>query len=100
LGAEGSVDAKEQWQSAQAFLYSELSKQLRQLWANGNGAAINGHDRAETAIQEPAEPEPAQAPPEHWCAEHAAPFTQKSGKDGQAWHSHKAPDGSWCREAA
>jgi len=24
LGAEGSVDAREQWQAAQAFLYAEL----------------------------------------------------------------------------
>ena len=33
-----------------------------------------------------------------WCAEHQAAFTQKNGKGGESWWSHKAPDGSWCRE--
>jgi hypothetical protein len=37
LGAEASVDAKEQWQAAQTLLYAELGKQLKALWVNGTG---------------------------------------------------------------
>ena len=108
LGAEGSVNAREQWQSAQAFLYAELGKQMKSLWANGSangtpnhaGAEVNGPDDAESRFPGPAEPEPTQTPREHWCEEHQAPFTQRKGKDGKSWWSHKAPDGSWCREPA
>jgi len=96
LGAEGSVEPRETWQSAQAYLYHELGSQLRTLWTNGTN---NGQHDAETAIAGPAEPEPGQTTREHWCEEHQTAFTQKSGKDGQAWYSHKA-DGQWCREAA
>jgi len=101
LGAEGSVDARENWQSAQAYLYAELGKQLRQLWHNGNGAALNGNGGAETAVEPPAEPAPvsgSESTPEHWCSEHGTAYTQKNGKGGESWYSHKAPDGSWCRE--
>ena len=35
IGAEGSVDAKENWQAAQASLYGQLSQQLKVLWSNG-----------------------------------------------------------------
>ena len=38
LGAEGTVESRENWQSAQAYLYHELGKQLKSLWTNGNGA--------------------------------------------------------------
>ena len=34
IGAEGSVDSRENWQSAQAFLYHELGQQMKVLWAN------------------------------------------------------------------
>ena len=50
LGAEGSVDAREQWQAAQAFLYAELGKQMRQLWNIGNGAGVNGDNRSESPV--------------------------------------------------
>jgi len=96
LGAEGSVGDREHWMQAQSELYHQLGDQLRTLWANGNG---NGGDRAETAIAEPAEPETTETTREHWCAEHEAPFTQKSGKGGESWWSHKAGS-EWCREAA
>ena len=101
IGAEGSVDARENWQSAQAFLYHELGQQMKVLWANGNGAALNGGGGAETAIEPPAEPAPVsglETRSEHWCATHEMAFTQKNGKGGESWWSHKAEDGSWCRE--
>ena len=94
LGAEASVSDREHWKMAQSELYHQLSHQLRQLWHNGNGAAING---TETVIEPPAEPEPTPTPREHWCEEHQAAFTQRSGH-GETWWSHKASDGSWCRE--
>ncbi len=98
IGAEGSVDARENWQSAQAFLYHELGQQMKNLWSNGNGAALNGSGDAEAAIQPLPEPELATITREHWCATHGVAYTQKNGKDGASWWSHKAPDGSWCRE--
>ncbi len=98
IGAEGSVDARENWQSAQAFLYHELGQQMKVLWSNGNGAALNGSGGAEAAIEPLPEPEQATTIPEHWCATHGVPYTQKNSKDGSSWWSHKAPDGSWCRE--
>ena len=98
LGAEASVSDREHWKVAQSELYHQLSHQLRQLWNNGNGAALNGQGSAETAIEPLPEPEPATTTREHWCAEHQQSFTQKNGKDGSTWWSHKAPDGSWCRE--
>ncbi len=98
IGAEGSVDARENWQSAQAFLYHELGQQMKVLWSNWNGAALNGSGGTEAAIEPLPEPELATTTREHWCAEHQQSFTQKNGKDGSSWWSHKAPDGSWCRE--
>ncbi len=99
LGAEASVSDREHWKVAQSELYQQLSHQLRQLWNNGNGAALNGQGSAEAAIQPLPEPELATTTTrEHWCEEHRAVFTQKNGKGGESWYSHKAPDGSWCRE--
>jgi len=100
LGAEGTVDARENWQAAQSYLYAELGKQMRQLWSNGNGAALNGNGGTETAVQLPAQPAPvsgSETLPEHWCEEHRAAFTQKNGKGGESWWSHKAGT-EWCRE--
>ena len=99
IGAEGSIDAREQWQSAQAYLYTKLGKQMKTLWASGStngaggaGAAVNGQNGAEA----PACPEPTEKPRDHWCATHAVAYTQRSGK-GETWWSHKV-DGQWCRE--
>ena len=73
LGAEGSVDAREQWQQAQSFLYAELGKQMKTLWNNGTSAEVNAHNRSESHVEPPAEPEPTHkrhqttgAPPMRW----------------------------------
>ena len=103
LGAEASLDFMDaDWQSAQRELYDELTLQLRQLWNCGKAVAINS---AETAIEAPFEEAPVPNSPEvektaadHWCAAHGAAYTRKTGKGGASWYSHKAPDGSWCRE--
>ena len=73
---------------------------MKVLWSNGNGAALNGSGGAEAAIQPLPEPEPATTTQEHWCITHSVVYTQKNGKGGESWYSHKAPDGSWCREPA
>ena len=98
LGAEATISDREHWKQAQSELYYQLTDQLRQLWNNGNGAALNGSGGAEAAIQQPTASETPQTPQEHWCQPHDAAFTQRNSKDGSSWWSHKAPDGSWCRE--
>ncbi len=70
IGAEGSVDGRENWQSAQAFLYHELGQQMKNLWSNGNGAALNGSGGTEAAIEPLPEPDPPTTTREHWCDEH------------------------------
>ena len=68
------------WTVCQAELYSQLSQQLRQLWHNGNGAALSGQRGDETAIQPPAEAEP----------------TNKHGSTGaHPQYGMEAPDQEW-----
>ncbi len=55
LGAEASVSDGEHWKQAQSELYYQLGDQLRQLWHNGTGAALNG---AESPVEPPAAPKP------------------------------------------
>jgi len=56
IGAEGSVDAKENWQVAQASLYVQLSQQLKILWSNGQ----KPQEGAECHTNAPSEAEPHQ----------------------------------------
>ncbi len=101
LAAEAEVTIMDDWTVCQAELYSQLSQQLRQLWHNGNGAALNGSGSAQSHVKPPGEPAPvsgSETQTEHWCEEHRAAYTRKHGKDGETWYSHKAPDGSWCRK--
>ena len=101
LAAEADVTIMDDWTVCQAELYSQLSQQLRQLWNGGNGAALNGAGGAESYVEPLPEPTPvsgSEPRSEHWCEEHRAAYTQKKGKDSSTWWSHKAPDGSWCRE--
>ncbi len=85
VGAEGTVDDQEGWQQAQAKLYTELSTRLKELWASGCKGASE-------------EPTPTLAAQEHWCQKHQTTLNKKTGRDGGERYSHKAPDGSWCRE--
>ncbi len=75
-----------------------VTNQLKSLWTNGNGATaeVNGNGGAESHGEAAVEPGPGET--SHWCAEHRMAYTQKNGKAGETWWSHKAPDGSWCRE--
>ena len=37
IGAEATVDERERWSEALAHLYVDLGRELKTLWANGNG---------------------------------------------------------------
>ena len=102
LGAEGTTEPRETWQAAQGYLYSELSKQLRSLWANGNGhkPQESPGDSAESTVPAPQPVERSNAHPEspaHHCQEHGVAFKRYT-RSNTAWWSHRKPDGKWCRE--
>ena len=100
LGAEASVDGKESWTEAQASLYQQLGRQLKVLWANGNGKATGlPQDGAESTLEAP---QPAEQPIQpngsnHHCQQHGVLFKQYH-RGNNSWYAHKAPDGKWCRE--
>ncbi len=87
IGAEASLEPREDWQNAQTTLYQQLGQQMTVLWNNGNSKSA----------QEPPKPETPAPKPDHWCDEHPTECKQFS-RDGKVWYSHKAPDGKWCRE--
>ncbi len=100
LAAEADVTIMDDWTVCQAELYSQLSQQLRQLWNNGNGTALNSQNGGESHVEPPAEPAPVSGSEtrlEHWCDEHQAEFKRRQ-KAGVIWYSNKGPDGSWCNE--
>jgi len=97
LGAEGTVDTRETWQGAQAYLYAELGKQMKGLWANGHQLQENASVATEVNGDKPKGQEPSQTTPEHYCQEHQVEY-QQHVKGNQVWYSHKTPDGEWCRE--
>ena len=96
VGAEGSVDAKENWQVAQASLYGQLSKQIKVLWTNGQKPQDGAQEPTEAA-SDPEPPETPTQPPEHYCLEHQREFKRYS-RGENVWWSHKTAEGRWCRE--
>ena len=87
IGAEDSLDPREDWQTAQTALYQQLGQQMTLLWNNGSSKPT----------QEPSTSETPAPKHDHWCEEHQTEFKQFS-KEGEVWYSHKAPEGKWCRE--
>ena len=79
LSAEASLNAKEEWQEAQAELYSQLGQQLKAFWTTKANGQASGNGQSE-----------------HYCIEHSLPFKRHS-KDGKTWYSHKQGSG-WCNE--
>ncbi len=96
LGAEATVSDREFWKQAQSELYYQLGDQLRQLWHNGTGAALNGAGGPESHVEPPAASEPTQTPREHWCYRHEMEWKRRT-KNGVAWYSHRQGKG-WCNE--
>lgn len=91
LGAEASLGPQEEWQEAEAQLYTELSESLMSLWARGTCES----DQA----GEPQEPEALA----HWCQEHDQEFRRherQTGKGLSVWYSHRMDGAGWCREKA
>jgi hypothetical protein len=87
LGAEAQVAPNEDWADVQVRLYDHLAQQFKQIWSkNGNGT----HDA-------PPAPEIPAPPREHWCVQHNQEW-KKFTKGNQVWWSHRAPDGTWCKE--
>ncbi len=83
LSAEASLNAKEEWQEAQAELYSQLGQQLKTLWSNG-GAKVES-------------PDPPQERP-HWCPEHQDEFKAKTGPHGEFYSHRINGTNGWCNE--
>jgi len=80
VGAEASVNSKEDWKDAQKTLYEELAGQLLTLF-NHNSQKPPG---------EPTDPS--------WCPIHKVKMKRRA-KNGGVWYSHKTKDG-WCRGQA
>ncbi len=120
IGAEGSVDTRENWQAAQAYLYAELGKQMRQLWHNGNGAALNGNVGAESPVEPLPEPAPVLgrqpdqnigAPPTKWPTPRRTGRVERPGgairrrtgagagsREMEPEGAKRSPPGSWKEE--
>ena len=98
IGAEATVDERERWAEALAHLYADLGRELKTLWANGNGhkGPEPAQDRPESHRESIAVGAPTQTP-EHFCQDHQMPFKQYH-RGENVWYSHKTGDGKWCRE--
>ena len=57
------------------------------------GAAPDGYRPSVATTTPAATPDPSDP---SWCAIHNTQM-KRHEKDGNVWHSHRAPDGSWCR---
>ena len=91
LGAEASLGPQEEWQEAEAQLYTELSASLMSLWARGicDGDKTEGYQEPEART--------------HWCQEHSQEFRRyekQTSKGLSAWYSHRVEGGGWCKEKA
>jgi len=109
--AAGTVSPKETWQQAQVYLYSELQRQVMEVFklpeAKLEAARVQPLQPAQPPMRDPMDPEgifqnspePRQAGRlDHWCVQHAHQF-QKHEKGSQVWYSHKVEEtDSWCRE--
>ena len=65
IGAEATVDEREGWATALSQLYTELGRELKTLWANGNGhKAPESHQNGSESTVEPLQP--AEQPDGQW----------------------------------
>ena len=84
IGAEASVDPREDWQSAQTTLYQQLGQQMTLLWNNSKSA------QESTTVEAPT------TKSGHYCQEHQTEYNRYE-KDGRVWYSHKVGN-IWCKE--
>jgi hypothetical protein len=99
LGAEASLGPGESWRAAQSQLYRDVSNLLKQLWAqNGSGQPPALEDLPPVAggFASDTDPQPL---PAHFCQQHGAPFTPKTGPHGE-FYSHKVEGSTaWCNKS-
>jgi hypothetical protein len=69
LGAEASINEREDWQQAQATLYGQLAQQFKTLWAQNGSASMN----APEGHQVPVQASNPYSRPEEWSAR-TSPF--------------------------
>ncbi len=96
LSAEATVQGDEDWQDAQSELYSQLGKQVKYLWLQGQEPPEGARMAAED-IPGPTLNEPQPTVPDHYCLEHQTEF-KRYQRGADTWYSHKTVDGTWCRE--
>jgi hypothetical protein len=94
VGATATLTASDETlEAAQQELYHRLSRQLKTLWANGNGKA-EAQEQPSNGSQTPAPPH------EHWCQEHNQEFKARVNKQtGETFYSHRQ-GGGWHNESA
>ena len=97
LSAEATVQGDEDWQNAQNELYSQLGKQVKHLWLQGQKASeaaeMAVEDISSTDVTQPNNPLGS----DHYCLEHQAEF-KRYQRGANTWYSHKTVDGAWCKE--
>ena len=89
LSAEADVAPRENWQTAQSQLYTDLGEQLKALWSARN-------DQSGPAEQRNGDEDSRDTAQGHFCSEHQTPFKQYT-KGESTWYAHKTGD-SWCNE--
>jgi hypothetical protein len=108
VGATATLTASDETlEVAQQELYDRLSRQLKSLWANGNGKDSGqaegsrpvgeGH-QTNTQPAQTSTPPPA-APREHYCQEHGVPFKARNGPHGEFFSHQIKGTRQWCNEA-
>jgi hypothetical protein len=92
VGATATLTASDETlEVAQQELYARLSRQLKTLWANGNG-------KAETQEQPSNGSESPATTRQHFCMEHNQEFKKRTGPHG-VFYSHQIKGTKdWCNE--
>jgi hypothetical protein len=93
IGAEGTVDVREDWKEAQLQLYADLTQQLVSCW--NNGKSQESPQAAQKANQKPSLNEP----PSHFCEEHNVPFKSRNGPHGEFYSHQIKGSKDWCNES-
>ena len=96
IGAEATIDAREQWQAAQAHLYADLAKQFKALWSQ-NGATPQAQEAPVVAVQLSGASTPPPSP--HWCEEHQQEFKLRTGQYGEFYSHQIKGTREWCNES-
>jgi hypothetical protein len=108
-GATAALTASDETlESVSDELYNRLSRQLKALWANGNGkdsSQAEGSRPVGEGHQTNAQPAQASTPPlvaaparEHWCSEHNQEYKKRSGPYGEFYSHQIKGSRQFCNE--